>query len=341
MKEFSAEYDLRKPRFEQLRTEVLFALEECLRSLDVKIHSVSSRVKTLESLKRKAELKQVSSPLDEIRDIVGVRVVCLFLSDIPRVADAIRDAFLVTREDDRIEGAADAASFGYMSLHLDVAMKHTHSGPRYDAIVGIPFEIQLRTIAMDAWANVSHHLSYHRHADVPDELRRDFYALSGLFYVADKHFEIFYRAREIARRHADETLAKGSPQEIREQTLNIDILAAYLVGKFRNRTHSDSTAISDLLEELLHVGVTTIGHLDEIIERTKRGFAALEKDDSVKYHDVGAVRGALYLFDQNYLRRSEELEDGGFLPKRFAERDARFKNYRRLVRNRRSKPAAG
>ncbi len=60
-------------------------------------------------------------------------------------------------------------------------MKRDYKGPRYDTIVGMPFEIQVRTILMDAWANVSHYLAYKSDIDVPINLQRDFYALGGLF----------------------------------------------------------------------------------------------------------------------------------------------------------------
>lgn len=41
---------------------------------------------------------------------------------------------------------------------------------------------------LNAWASISHYLGYKKESDIPAELRRDFNALSGLFYVADTHF---------------------------------------------------------------------------------------------------------------------------------------------------------
>ena len=55
---------------------------------------------------------------------------------------------------------------------------------------GIKFEIQCRTILQNAWASVSHRLAYKGEASIPEALRKDFHALAGLFYVADKHFEL-------------------------------------------------------------------------------------------------------------------------------------------------------
>jgi len=81
--------------------------------------------------------------------------------------------------------------FGYMSLHLKCKIKNTQLDPKADkTIKNIPFEIQIRTIAQDAWASISHHLDYKKDSTIPEELRRDFHALSGLFYVADTHFSI-------------------------------------------------------------------------------------------------------------------------------------------------------
>jgi putative GTP pyrophosphokinase len=130
-----------------------------------------------------------------------------FLSDIDHIGQVIRDSFLVISEDNKIEGS-EVSSFGYMSVHFIATMKKEHSGPRYDHIANMRFEIQVRTIAMDAWANVSHYLEYKSETDVPSDLRRDFYALSGLFYVADKHFEMFFRSRTASREQLAEAFAQ-------------------------------------------------------------------------------------------------------------------------------------
>ena len=47
----------------------------------------------------------------------GLRVICLFLSDIPRVGEVIRKSFNVLSEDDKIEGV-EISSFGYLSFHF-------------------------------------------------------------------------------------------------------------------------------------------------------------------------------------------------------------------------------
>ena len=96
----------------------------------MKVHSISSRIKDLNSFVAKAESKHIRNPFQEIKDIVGLRVVCLFMGDIPRVDEIIKNSFNVISKDDKIEGY-DAHSFGYMSIHYVVTMKKEYAGPRY------------------------------------------------------------------------------------------------------------------------------------------------------------------------------------------------------------------
>lgn len=179
----SQEFHNKERTFAHLETEAKYVVSKALEATDIKLHSITSRTKELPSFLDKIQRLDARNPFDEIRDIVGLRVICLFLSDIDRIAQIIRDSFSVLSEDNKIEGS-EVSSFGYMSVHFIAIMKEEYVGPRYDPVAKLPFEIQIRTIAMDAWANVSHYLEYKSETDVPSELKRDFYALSGLFYVA-------------------------------------------------------------------------------------------------------------------------------------------------------------
>src|SRR5260370_10516414 len=160
----ASEFEHREPVYKRLLEESFFTLERGLISAGVKYHSIPKRIKTLESLIAKAERKESTDPFTRVADIVGLRVVCLFLSDIARVGGVIKTQFEVVTEDNKIEGA-EVSSFGYMSLHFVAKMRKTYSGPRYEDLGDIPFEIQVRTIAMDAWATISHYLEYKSYID--------------------------------------------------------------------------------------------------------------------------------------------------------------------------------
>lgn len=270
-----AEFRLREPLFKRLETEATYILETALKKSGIKTHSLPTRVKTLDSFVDKVKRKDSQDPFREIRDIVGLRVICLFLSDIPRVGDVIRGAFNILSEDDKV-GGAEVGSFGYMSVHYIAEMKKEYAGARYDDLRGMPFEIQVRTILMDAWANVSHYLDYKSDEDVPTDLRRDFYAVSGLFYVADSHFELFFKSSAQSKRQAVRSATEADPSLLKQE-LNLDTLAAYLAARLPDREASGSKDYSELIGQLRTVGYKTIGDVDQMLSRTSGAFAAYEK----------------------------------------------------------------
>jgi putative GTP pyrophosphokinase len=64
----------------------------------------------------------------QINDVAGIRVVCLFLSDLDRVSDIVSSLFEVIAKEDKVRQDR-AEVFGYMSHHY----------PRYDHIKDLEF----------------------------------------------------------------------------------------------------------------------------------------------------------------------------------------------------------
>ena len=85
----------------------------------------------------------------------------------------VESLFDVLAAEDKVEGVGDPSTFGYMSQHFEATNPDEHTGPRYDRLRGIRFEVQVRTLLMDAWANVSHYLAYKGDASIPPELRTE------------------------------------------------------------------------------------------------------------------------------------------------------------------------
>lgn len=335
---------------ERLLVEALYALKVALEQAAIKYHSLPSRVKSPESFLEKVKRREAREaeevqradwdPLKEVQDIVGLRVVCLFLSDVERIATVVRNTFQVLSEDNKIEGT-EVSSFGYMSVHFVAVMKAEYSGPRYDNIADWPFEIQVRTIAMDAWANVSHHLDYKRDRDVPAELRKDFYALSGLFYVADRHFEMFYSQSNQSRREMKELFQDAVSSDQKEkQELNLDTLAAYLATKFPERQQSPSKDVSSLLSSLLKSGYTTIGEIDALVDRGAQAFGLFEQEKALsvtgrQFGSVGVVRVTMYILDDRFvhedLSSSSYIHNKGGLKEAVQQLNEKYEKYRNLI----------
>jgi hypothetical protein len=205
-------------------------------------------------------------------------------------------------------------------------MRKEYKGPRYDKIAGMPFEIQVRTILMDAWSNVSHYLDYKSDIDVPTSLRRDFYALSGLFYIADSHFELFFKSSKQSQAQMARLAVESKPR-LAEQEINLDTLTAYLRSRFPERQQSTPGGVSELVQDLRTCGYSTIQDIDTIIERTSDAFLAYEAahppSSTVggRYLDVGVVRVSVSIVDDRF----NEMRAKGSPPQRMDE-------YRKLVK---------
>jgi len=195
------EYNSRKGLFNQLIETAKFIISQEIQN--IKIHSFNHRIKGFDSFVDKIRRKGVKEPFQEIMDVVGLRIVCLFRADVKNIGVIVKKNFEILEEDDKIN-SVDVNIFGYMSLHYKAKLKDVQ--PDYKDIKDIPFEIQIRTIAQDAWASISHNLDYKNESEVPIHLKRDFHALSGLFYVADTHFEIL--KQEITKHYLSESGTK-------------------------------------------------------------------------------------------------------------------------------------
>jgi putative GTP pyrophosphokinase len=226
---------------------------------------------------------------------------------------------------------------GYLSFHVIANLPSSYKGPRYDGLKSLRFEIQVRTISMHAWAIISHYLDYKTPHAVPSELKRDFNALSGLFYVADQHFEMFFKSSKISRKKATEVV--GLQKANKDTEINFDTLSAYFKKEFPDREHSDAQAISSLIEEMNKVGIKSLNMLDK---KLKQGYAAFieyekkyppgvpsmaAKSVQQRFLDVGVVRMTLQIVDKDF----RELLTSK-VPVTKAQNNARYDEFKELIK---------
>lgn len=302
--DISQQYDSLKPSLEELEKEARFILENGLKAKHIKYHSISSRIKDFNSFSAKRARIESNDPFEEINDLVGIRVICLFKSDLPLIKNIILESFKLISEDDKIAND-DISSFGYMSIHYIVQINEGCSGPRYNNIKGKNVEIQVRTILMDAWANVSHYLDYKNDNAVPKNLKKDFYALSGLFYIADTHFQLFYNASKDSNKAMSKSFRQTKPNLNIE--INFDSLTEYLKTRFPDRMQADSNSLSKLATEMSEGGYLSISQIDKAINFAYDTFLDVEKEKPAKangwkfrYGVVGVVRYIMRLVNDKY-----------------------------------------
>ena len=114
----------------------------------------------------------------ELNDIVGIRVVCTFKSDIYDIAEILRKS-----EDIKVlqikDYIANPKPSGYQSYHMIVEIPvYMAHGKRMCKV-----EIQLRTMAMDFWASLEHKIKYKYDWKVPTDIREELFARKFAEYL--------------------------------------------------------------------------------------------------------------------------------------------------------------
>ena len=134
------------------------------------IHHMEYRLKSVNSILGKLEKRGLEVSLDSIvtnlTDIAGVRVICNYVSDVYKIADLLikqSDIKLIAKKD-YIKHPKENV---YRSLHLVVEVPIFLA----EKVQPTTVEIQIRTIAMDFWASLEHHLRYKADNEVPDGVR--------------------------------------------------------------------------------------------------------------------------------------------------------------------------
>lgn len=204
-------------------------IEELCQNNGIQIHSISSRIKTEESLKGKIANKgEKYKGLSDITDILGVRIITLFENDVIKVEKVLKDNFNI--DSDNSEDKFDklkSNEFGYRSVHFVCSLNDVRKMlPENENIGELKFEIQVRSILQHAWAEIEHDLGYKFESDLPDQIQRDFFRIAGLLELADMEF---IRIKKEIRKYANKL-------RINDPTVNIPINVISF-DKFLDESH--------------------------------------------------------------------------------------------------------
>jgi len=187
--QLSDQYHRRVPNYANLGENLSHIIKDLLKENNIDFLSVEYRVKSFEQFKKKVQRKKYQTPFDEMEDICGVRVICYFLKDIPKIERILRDKFEIVERVNK-QYPPDPGKFEYRSYHLIVKIKEPWADvPLFRKLIGLKAEIQLRTVLMHAWAEVEHKLNYKNGRRMPVKFRRKFALLSAKLEEADEQFE--------------------------------------------------------------------------------------------------------------------------------------------------------
>ena len=122
-----------------------------------------SRVKSEESMRQKLEKRGLKADyknaLTQIKDSIGIRIVCDFIDDIYKNVENLKNLSGVSVHEEK-DYIHHAKPNGYRSYHM-ILVSEEPFGDVYGNTPGEFFiEVQLRTIAMDTWAALEHQIKY-------------------------------------------------------------------------------------------------------------------------------------------------------------------------------------
>lgn len=141
------------------------------------VEHIKSRIKSKESAIKKLDKKGYDLTYENlekhVHDMVGIRIVCSFMSDVYEIINLIKGSkqFKILEEKDYINDPKDS---GYSSYHINLLVPiHLDNKIEY-----VEAEVQVRTIAMDFWASLDHKISYKFPSEIPDEVKEEMFNCS-------------------------------------------------------------------------------------------------------------------------------------------------------------------
>lgn len=271
----------------------------------VTIDGISTRIKDREKciskFKRKYLTELESGNVDysiqnHIKDLVGLRVVCLHLDDIREIQDLIEGNFKeidITDKSKILDSTED--KFGYKGLHLDLMINDKRASlPEYEKFKNVTIELQIRTIIQDAWSVLDHKIKYKR--NIPTELKRRINRLSALFEVADEEF-LRIKGETQKEQEKAKTEITGKTKELKD---NIDVFKFLLVVKQQFPTyHFIEFKADGFVGEILNIDPTF--STDTLIKSIDKNKVEIEKysADTISYmNPYTIIRHCIFLADK-------------------------------------------
>ena len=273
-----------KPLFERFTGKFRALLEELSSSKGLNMWSIASRVKEVGSLHDKIARKGYESPLSQVKDFCGLRIITYYEDEVAKIADFLSSEFVVDSDhsgDKRSE--LGVGEFGYRTYNLVVCLGEQRSGlAEWSPFLGIPVEIQIRSSLQHVWAMSSHNLDYKNPKELPEAYRRKLFRLGALLELADEEFiSIRDKAIELTEAYKA-TITRGDLSS----EINYFSLKEYVLSKFDvmglaekgnrlglgyvSQNHATMEESLDRLLELTRLlSLRTLADFDEVLPQIK------------------------------------------------------------------------
>lgn len=223
-----------------------------------------------------------------LSDVVGIRIVCPFLSDVYTVIDIIKKCFdvEVIEEKDYIKHPKTS---GYSSYHMKILVPIKI--PNSNKIEKVKAEIQIRTITMDVVASLEHKIFYKKNVVLLDEMQ-------------DKLDKITYYCNCVEKDLNDVLVEERSRRtNSNKRTIIPSFISSSEFGQYIKNNQKALSIVEDKIKQIsdLYVDakeINPIEHIkcriktkDRIIEKLKRQNKKITFEN-VKEHinDIAGIR---------------------------------------------------
>ena len=221
------------------------------------------RVKSPESIKYKLLRKGEKNNLSILNDIIGARIVCLFLSDIKQIEQRLAsdpDIIVINRKD----YITTPKESGYSSYHIIIKFSVSIEGKK----VWLPAEIQIRTIAMDMWASLEHKINYKKDFYLPNYITRESQAISEFCSEIDRTLDLINQS--INHIQPINSIKKNIIKD--EDYYNMLLEYDYALKVIRSKIEN--------INDLYNVGdENPIEHISSRLKAKEKSIAKLEKNN--------------------------------------------------------------
>ncbi|WP_163392222.1 GTP pyrophosphokinase [Enterovibrio norvegicus] len=265
--EFINWYIDNRPAYKHLATKVEVLLRELFDSNDISYHMITSRAKTVESVKGKVAGGKYENPKKQIHDFTGIRVITYVEDEIDEICKIIEEIFEINSE--HSSNKSDDLGIdkvGYKSVHYVASLDQERLKlPEYRKFSDKCFEIQVRTILQHAWAEIEHDRNYKFSGKLPPTLGRRFKILAGVLEMADREFNDISNQIDLISESTKESTAKGNY----DIPLSSTTLSKFLESRFSSLWSDGFQLVAfdtgQAVAELERFGIKTLEDLNNII----------------------------------------------------------------------------
>lgn len=192
------EYDKNHGLYQNFLDEMEKLINNLLKSQNIKLHLLKSRVKNKNALEEKILKKAIVAKekkfklyekIEDITDVCALRIILLDENEIEKVLFLIEEELLVDEENTNDARKKNISEFGYLSHHSVVSLNDNRSKlSENKKFKTLKFEVQTRTILQHTWAEIEHGLNYKSEKTLDDNLNRHLNRLAATLELIEQGF---------------------------------------------------------------------------------------------------------------------------------------------------------